>query len=129
MNCYNDNEGRYFCPLCHSKLRELEADLEEESAETMQNKIKSQVNSTLENYHSDLIGTLERLKGQKIHPIHPRESIERELKEKFLSVVVWIVFDIGKSIQCIHRWWWWWPWRWWPFTFIRHTSSHYRNCC
>ena len=52
----------------------------------MQEKIKAQVNSYVEGYHSDIIGTLELLKGQQIHPIPPQESIEKELKE---SGFVW----------------------------------------
>ena len=52
----------------------------------MQEKIKAQMNSFVEEYHNDIIGTLELLKGQQIHPIPPQESIEKELKEEFISV-------------------------------------------
>ena len=88
VSCFDESKNRYFCPLCHYSLKELEGDSVEESAETMQDKIKTQVNSTLEKYHSDLIGTLELLKGQQIHPIHPKDSIEKELKEEYISVSI-----------------------------------------
>lgn len=128
VDCFDESKGRYLCPLCHSELRELESDSVEESAETMQNKIKTQVNSFLKDFHSDLIGTLEQLKGQQIYSIHPRESIEKELKEKCLSVMILILFDIGSSIHFTHWWWRWWRWRWWPFAFFRYSCSYYRDC-
>ena len=83
---YSVNDNFYFCPLCKHRLRELEETAVEESAETMQEKIKAQMNTALSPFHPDIISTLELLKGQKIHPIHPRESIEETLKRESTSV-------------------------------------------
>lgn len=65
----------------------------------MQEKIKAQVNSYVEGYHSDIIGTLELLKGQQIHPIPPQESIEKELKEEYLSVDYYYEFFIYRVLH------------------------------
>ena len=87
VTSYSEKDNCYVCPLCHHRLRELENDSVEDSAETMQEKIKTQVNTSVEGIHADLISTLELLKGQPIHPIHPQESIETLLKEEYKSVL------------------------------------------
>ena len=65
----------------------------------MQEKIKAQVNSYVEGYHNDIIGTLELLKGQQIHPIPPQESIEKELKEEYLSVDYYYEYFIYRVLH------------------------------